>query len=76
MIWDLSGVWTKLEGMLHGLIVLLPNVGIAIIVFIRAALLQQAHIVRRGGQEAIAEARDREELEARYQAVEQSLERR
>jgi hypothetical protein len=42
----------------------------------RAALLRQARMVRSGGQEAIAEERDREELEARYQAVEQSLERR
>jgi hypothetical protein len=33
MTWDLSGVWAKLEGMLHGLIVLPPNVGVAIIVF-------------------------------------------
>ena len=30
---DLSEVWAKLEGMLHGLIVLLPNFGVAIIVF-------------------------------------------
>ena len=29
---ELSGVWTKLEGMLRGLIVSLPNLGVAIIV--------------------------------------------
>jgi hypothetical protein len=33
-------------------------------------------MVRRGGQEAIPEEQDRDELEARYQAVEQALERR
>ena len=30
---DLAAVWAKLEGMIHGLIVLLPNFGVAIIVF-------------------------------------------
>jgi small conductance mechanosensitive channel len=30
---DLSAVWAKLEGMIHGLIALLPNFGVAIIVF-------------------------------------------
>ena len=30
---DLSGVWTKLEGMLRGLMVSLPNLGVAIMVF-------------------------------------------
>ena len=30
---DLPGVWAKFEGMPHGLIVLLPNLGVALIAF-------------------------------------------
>jgi uncharacterized membrane protein len=42
----------------------------------RAALLQQANMVKRGSQKAIPEERDRQEVEARYQAVERALEQR
>jgi uncharacterized membrane protein len=42
----------------------------------RAALLQQASMIRRGSQEAIPEDWDRQEVEARYWAVEKALEQR
>jgi uncharacterized membrane protein len=40
----------------------------------RAALLHQARMIQRGSQAAIHEERDREDVEARYRAVEQALE--
>gem|GEM_PF-1269911 len=40
----------------------------------RAALLHQARMIQRGSQAAIHEEQDREDVEARYRAVEQALE--
>jgi uncharacterized membrane protein len=42
----------------------------------RAALLQQARMIRRGSEEAIPEERDRKDVEAWYRAVERVLEQR
>jgi uncharacterized membrane protein len=42
----------------------------------RAVLLQQARMIRRGGQEAMPEERDREDIEAQYRTIEQALEQR
>jgi uncharacterized membrane protein len=42
----------------------------------RAALLQQASMIRRGSQEAIPEEWDRQEVEARYRTVVKALEQR
>jgi uncharacterized membrane protein len=39
----------------------------------RAALLQQASMIRRGSQEAIPEEWDRQKIEARYWTVEKAL---
>jgi hypothetical protein len=39
-------------------------------------LLQQARMIRRGGQEAMPEERDREDIEAQYRTIEQALEQR
>jgi uncharacterized membrane protein len=42
----------------------------------RAALLQQARMIKRGSEEAIPEERDRKDVEAWYRAVERVLEQR
>jgi uncharacterized membrane protein len=42
----------------------------------RAVLLQQARMIRRSGQEAMLEERDREKIEAQYRTIEQALEQR
>jgi hypothetical protein len=39
-------------------------------------LLQQVRMIRRGGQEAMPEERDREDIEAQYRTIEQALEQR